>query len=65
LISSLLLNEDVPLLRFSIAIKLCLLSLVVIKSVPLRHRLLRELLILIMNVSLDLLDISLGVLLSL
>jgi len=59
------LNEDVPLLRFSIAIKLCFLSLVVIKSVPLRHRLLRELLILIMNVSLDLLDISLGVLLSL
>ena len=41
LISGLLLDQNIPLLIFRFRVKFCLFSLVVIKSIPLRHSLLR------------------------
>jgi hypothetical protein len=53
------------LLILGAAIKLSFFSLVIVKSVPLTHRFFGQLLVLIMNISFDFLNISLGILFSL
>ena len=62
LVGCFLLDQNVSLLGFSFSVKLGFLPLIIIKSIPLRHSLLSQLLILIVNVSLNLLNIPLGIL---
>jgi len=65
LVGGLLLDEDVSLLVLQLRIELGLLSLIIIKSISLTHGLLSQLLVLEVDVSFDLLNIPLSILLGL
>lgn len=65
LISGALLDDNIPLLLLRITIERLLFSLIVVESIPLTHRLFGKLLVFKVDVSLDFLDVSLGILDSL
>ena len=65
LVGRFLLDQNISLLGFSLSVKLGFLPLIIIKSIPLGHSLLRQLLILVVYIPLNLLNIPLSILLSL
>lgn len=65
LISGALLDDNISLLLLGITIERLLFSLIIVESISLTHRLFGKLLVFKVNVSLDFLDVSLGILDSL